>query len=154
MLMIVGTLAWALGAFLVLHDNAKTRRDIKSFSGQFDGNMKSFWARLSEIEKAMNAFSTKKEVSELARKAGLEDGKIESKFFLELGELRETVTNNVDSTISAVLNLKDEVRQQKNVIQDLVRKDLLLGVTSMANNQRKAKAKNGKSKGRTTRARQ
>jgi hypothetical protein len=95
MTLIVESVILGFIAFVILHDNAKTRRDLKSYQGQFDGNMKSFWSRLFDSEKKVDA--TVKGLSELAMKAGSEDRKLEQKVFFELTEVREALAQNVDN---------------------------------------------------------
>ena len=95
MVMIIGTLAWAFAAFFILHDNAKTRRDLKSYQGQFDGNMKSFWSRLFDGEKLVAA--EQERLNNLSSKTSMEMDKLEQRAFFELNELREALAQNVDN---------------------------------------------------------
>jgi len=102
MTMIIATLAWAFAAFVILHDNAKTRRDLKAFEGQFNGNMKSFWSRMFENEtlakqSAEHIDRTAKLLIQVNDKATSETAKLEQKAFFELQELREVVAHNVDN---------------------------------------------------------
>ena len=102
MTMIIATLAWAFAAFVILHDNAKTRRDLKAYQGQFNGNMKSFWDRMFAIEKSAALEKVRMDVldtaqNELVRQTTSQYAKLENKAFFELSELRDAVAQNVDN---------------------------------------------------------
>jgi signal transduction histidine kinase len=136
MVMIIGTIAWAFAAFVILHDNAKTRRDLKAYQGQFNGNMKSFWARLFDSEKSakieierVNALV--KDLSDLARRTGTEDAKLEQKAFFEISELRDALAQNVDNmadrnaAIETILNRNGKSLTMLTAnVQDLMQMEL------------------------------
>jgi hypothetical protein len=137
MTMIIATLAWAFAAFVILHDNARTRRDLRAYQGQFDGNMKSFWSRLFEGEKKIAA--TVKSLSELAIKAGMEDRKLEEKSFFEINELREALAQNVDNMADRNAAVEFALGEQSTRISTLFANTQDLMIAELARQNKKKK---------------
>lgn len=133
MTMIIATLAWAFAEFVILHDNAKTRRDVKAFREQFDGNMKSFWARMFENESSAKIEIQRvdglvKDLVALARLTASQDAKLENKAFFELNELREAQAQLVDNMSDRHAHFETTINMQAKRIVSLdgVVKDLVI----------------------------